>query len=99
MHETFVLADIEAVPPDELLTVVEAVVVHPLASVTVTVYPPDATPVTLAPVCPLLHAKVSAPVPPVAVALTVPSACPQLLLVEVAADVIAGGSLMVTLVL
>ena len=56
-------------------TTVEAVAVHPLASVTFTVYVPGARPVAVTPVCPLgVHRYEYAGVPPLGLAVAVPSA-------------------------
>jgi len=75
------------------------VVVQELASDTVTVYVPAVTPVILAVVAELLHAKVYGDVPPVALAIADPSDKPlQLMFVfttELAIN--AEGSVMVTL--
>ena len=46
--------------------------VHPLLSVTVTTYPPIASPVAVAVVCPLVHEYVNVPLPPATIAVALP---------------------------
>ncbi len=56
LHATLVCAEMEAVGPSMLLTVAEAVAVHPLASVIVTLYVLAGTLTRSWVVAPLLHA-------------------------------------------
>ena len=82
--------------PPALDTAAVAVLVHPFASVTVTVYEPATRFDAVAPDPPVgLQRYVSAPVPPLAFTEADPFAEPHVAAVDVVAAVIAGGSVIV----
>ena len=79
------------------VTVALDVVVHPLASVTVTVYVPATSPLAVAVVAALLHAKVYGEVPPAPLAVADPSFSPLQLTFEfITADAITADEIFTT---
>ena len=72
------------------------VLVHRFASVTVTVYEPIVSPVTVIAVEPLFHVYVNVPVPPAAFTLTEPFELPHVDETEDALAVTAVGCVMLT---
>jgi hypothetical protein len=65
------------------LIVTEHDVVHPLESVTTTLYAPGVNPLIVGVVAPLLHKYVYTPLPPLTVAITVPFANPHVVSVDI----------------
>ena len=76
-HNTFAWALIEAVNWATSVITTEAAAVHPLASVAVTLYVPAVRFVAVAVVWPFDHKYVIEPVPPLPVAVAVPSEPPK----------------------
>jgi hypothetical protein len=76
LHATLVCDDIEAATTVGCVIALEAVCVHPLASVTVTVYVPTARPVAVALVLALFQVYVYGETPPDGTAVNVPLASP-----------------------
>lgn len=77
-------------------TTAVVVVVHPFASVTVTLYVPPARPLIVDVDCELLQAYVYVPVPPAGVAVALPLLFPHVAGTDVAETVSCGGSVIVT---
>jgi hypothetical protein len=76
LHKIDDAMELEAVKKEGCVKVIESIAVQPFASVTVTVYVPDARFKADAPVAPLFHKYVYGAVPPFGVAVAVPFAFP-----------------------